>query len=179
MFKRFQVLLLLVLVAIIFSSSVTPALAQGEDPEPPAPDGEVTPEVAVEDSDGVGRLLEFLGVLAGLVPVVGFGGPLIAYLVDQIKRVGLPNGYAPLVAAAGNLLLFGVVFFVGPEKENDVRTAVDGIYKLAPFVVGFIVTAILAARSHDQLVTTGQGFSHTQKEEDKFEPVARGWEPVG
>lgn len=106
--------------------------------------------------------LAFINSLAGLVPVVAFGVPLIAIIVDAAKAggKGLPDGYAPLVAGLLNVGLYAVVYFAGPDNTVKVQNVVQGLTLIAPVVLGAVMTAIGAAKLHTVLKPVGFGFSH-------------------
>ena len=105
--------------------------------------------------------IEFLKGLFALVPVIGFGVPLIAFIVDTAKRFGLQDGWAPLVSGLLNLVLYGIVYFVGQENSDKVETVVNAIYALAPIILGLFINLVLTPKAHTKLAAVGVGYSHS------------------
>jgi len=110
------------------------------------------------------QLSGFTEALLGYVPVVAFGAPLVAFIVDAAKRFGLPDGKAPLVAGLINLALFSVVFFVGKEHEKGVQDAVQALVLVAPAVLALFVQLLATAKAHAELTKIGVGFQHQAAE---------------
>ena len=106
------------------------------------------------------NLLAFLAALAALVPVVSTVAPLVAFVVDTAKRIGLPNGYAPLVSGLLNLLAFAAMFFLTDAQKAQIPDAVAGILAVAPFVVALLISVLATPVVHDMLTAKGLGFSH-------------------
>ncbi len=107
----------------------------------------------------------FFEVLLGLVPVVAFAAPLIAFLVDQAKRAGLPDGFAPLVSGVLNLVFFALLFFL-PNEAERIEDYTGAVYAFAPYVVALLVALISSSWVHDRLTAVGIGYSHTDAEAD-------------
>jgi len=108
------------------------------------------------------EFVEFIEALLEMVPQVAFAAPVIAILIDQLKRVGLPDGYAPLINGVLNLVFFTILYFA-PEAENDIATITGAFEVLAPYIVSIILSIVGAAKVHKLLLPTGVGFSHTPK----------------
>lgn len=107
------------------------------------------------------QFLAFVAVLLALVPVIAFGSPLIAFIVDTLKRIGLPDGFAPLASGLLNLALYAVVFFVGPEHEGEVKNVVDGLLLIAPVVLALFTGVIATVKAHQKLAAAGVGYNHS------------------
>lgn len=105
-------------------------------------------------------LLSFVGNLLGLIPVVAFGAPLVAFLVDLAKRLRLPDGYAPLLSGALNLVLYGVVFFAGDKHLPQVQNVVQAMTLAAPVILSIFVSLLSTAAAHNMLAAIGVGFKH-------------------
>jgi hypothetical protein len=115
--------------------------------------------------------VSFVDALLDLVPAVAFGAPLIAILVDAAKRVGLPDGYAPLASGLLNLILYGVLFFL-KGREGEVQTIVEGLTALAPFILSLFVGLLATAGSHKKLLNIGVGYSNTSSSLRDFRRAA-------
>lgn len=102
-------------------------------------------------------LLDFVFVLLGLVPVIGAAAPLIALIVDALKKAGvLSDGYAGLVSAGLNFVAFGLIYFFGAEKVEGV---IGVLLSLTPFVLGLFASAVASGLWHKVAVKLGFGFS--------------------
>jgi len=108
------------------------------------------------------EFVKFIEALLEMVPQVAFAAPVIAILIDQLKRVGLPDGYAPLASGLLNLTFFALVYFL-PEREGDIATIAEAAAQLAPFVVSFVLSLLTAAKVHQLTEPIGIGYSHTSK----------------
>ena len=71
--------------------------------------------------------LEFVSEVLGLVPIISFGAPLIAFLVDTLKRFGLKDGFAPLASGLLNAILYTVVWLAGDDNLAGVQTIVEAL----------------------------------------------------
>jgi len=107
------------------------------------------------------EFVAFLEAVLDMVPEVAFAAPLIAVLIDQAKRIGLPDGFAPLMSAALNFAFFTVLYFL-PESEADVATLAGAFETLAPFVVSFVLSLLAAAKVHQLTKPIGIGYSHPE-----------------
>ena len=108
------------------------------------------------------EFITFLEALLDLVPEVAAAASFIAVVIDQLKRVGLPDGYAPLVNGVLNLVFFTILYFA-PEAENDIATITGAFEVLAPYIVSIILSIVGATKVHKLLLPTGVGYSHTPK----------------
>jgi hypothetical protein len=102
----------------------------------------------------------FLSSLLGFVPVVGFGAALIAFVVDTGKRLGLPDGYAPLVSGGLNLALYGLLFLGNDAQDARLQNAVAAINLIAPYVVALFMSVLTTVKAHQHLAAAGIGYSH-------------------
>jgi hypothetical protein len=108
-------------------------------------------------------LLQFLEVLLGFVPEIAAASALIAIIVDTAKRVGLPNGYAPLAAAVLNLVFYGLFWFIGEDGQEEVGAIITSLEVLAPVIVAWLVSMFGANWVHKKAVPAGFGYSHPPK----------------
>lgn len=107
------------------------------------------------------NFLAFVSAIAGLVPVVAVFSPLISYIVDAAKRVGLvPNNYAPLASGLLNLGAYAAVFFATDAQRAEFPAAVNAILTVAPFVVALLAGLLTTPAVHDALIKRGIGYSH-------------------
>lgn len=107
--------------------------------------------------------LAFVQALLALVPVVGFGSPLIAAVIDAFKRAGvLKDGFAPLASLALNFVLYAIVFFAGDAHLGEVKSAVQALALAAPLIVALFVSLLSTSKAHDLLAAIGVGFSHAE-----------------
>lgn len=104
--------------------------------------------------------LAFVSVLAGLVPAVATFAPLIAYVVDALKRIGLPNGYAPLASGLLNVAAYALVYFATDAQRAEFPNAVAAILAVAPYVVAVLASVLATPAIHDALVARGFGYTH-------------------
>lgn len=112
-------------------------------------------------------LFAFLTTLAGLAPVVVTAAPLIAQIVDALKKFGIvKNGDAPAASAIFNFIVFAIYFFVGTENAGQVDSALSVITVLAPFVIGYFGALYTTGFAHKLAVTFGFGFTHTKPSSD-------------
>lgn len=107
------------------------------------------------------QFLQFTVHLLGLVPAVALFAPLIALVVDFLKRAGaLPDGYAPLASGVLNLLAYALVWFAGESK--DMTTIVNAVTALAPYIFALFLSLLATARAHKAAVGIGIGYSHAK-----------------
>ena len=112
----------------------------------------------------MGQLADFMSVLLGYVPAVMVAAPLIAFVIDQAKRFGLPDGYAPLVSGLLNLAAYAALYFAGAEHQGDVETVIEAITMIAPIVVALFTSALASNAAHNLLMWAGLGYSHNGQE---------------
>lgn|SRR5574341_267559 len=102
-------------------------------------------------------LLDFVFILLGLVPAIGAAAPLIALIVDALKKAGvISDGYAGLVSAGLNFVVFALIYFLGAEKVEGVIAV---LVSIAPFVLGLFVSAVVSGLAHKVAVALGFGYN--------------------
>lgn len=106
------------------------------------------------------QFIVFFSTLAGFVPVVVAFAPLVSYLVDAAKRIGLPDGYAPVLSGVLNLAAWVLVFFSSDEQIAQFPNVVAGVLAVAPYVVALVASLLATPLVHDALTDKGFGFSH-------------------
>lgn len=106
------------------------------------------------------QFIVFFSTLAGFVPVVVAFAPLVSYLVDIAKRIGLPNGYAPVLSGLLNVAAWVLVFFSTDEQIANYPNVVSGILAVAPYIVALVASLLATPLLHDALTAKGFGYSH-------------------
>jgi hypothetical protein len=105
--------------------------------------------------------LAFFSSLAGLVPVVAVFAPLFAYVTDTAKRLGLPDGAAPIVSGILNLAGYALVFFSSDATKAQFPSVVAGILAIAPYLVALVAGLLATPLAHNALLAAGHGVSNT------------------
>lgn len=104
-------------------------------------------------------VFEVLGAIGALFPVVAPAVPFISMFVDLLKKVGLPDGYAPLVSLVVNAAFWVLVAATG-------EVAVDGWLE----ILTVVMTAVLMLAGTDlvhniftKLFNTKFGYSYSNQ----------------
>lgn len=165
--KKFFVALLVVALSLTVA---VPVFAQDDD-LPAEPEVEVVPDDTVEDEpdvveepSGVDELIAFLDMLLGFIPEVGIAAPLIAFIVDALKKYArLPDGRGGLAALLLNALFFGAIYVasrLGAGEEFGVMIIELG--KFAPAVMAVLVAVWGSDKVHKFAAKRRFGYSYSE-----------------
>lgn len=104
-------------------------------------------------------LVPFVDGLLALIPAVA-PAALIAFIVDTLKRGGLKDGRAPLVAGLINVLWYGLLFYLGDKWQAQMNTTAQALVVFGPFLVDLFLSLLATAWAHKALAAIGIGYSH-------------------
>ena len=107
----------------------------------------------------LGLFFQFLQVFLGLVAVPA-AAPVLAVFIDFLKKVGLPDGFAPLVSGLVNVAVYAILFFAGKENTEMVGSFLDAFVLVAPYIFALFLSLVATAKAHDVLTPMGYGYSH-------------------
>lgn len=138
-------------------------VSEVEADEEPAEDVVVLEEEPVEPVNNVDSLVGFLLELLSYVKVVPIAVPVIALLVDMLKRLpgkyALKDGYAPLVSGLLNLGVYAAYFFLTDKQDAFLDGILNGLTVLGPFILTLFGSVLGTASAHTSLASAGIGYS--------------------
>ena len=105
-------------------------------------------------------LSAFLDKLLALLPLVVVAAPIIAFFIDLGKRVGLPDGLAPILSGVLNAGVLVVLFVFGDQGVIVIKKVNDLIVVVGPAVTIWVLSVLASPKFHELLKGAGLGFSH-------------------
>lgn len=114
------------------------------------------------------QLIAFMDKFAALLPLLAVAAPLVAFVIDLLKRVKLPDGTAPIVSGVLNAGVLVLLFVYGDEGVTAIKKANDLIVIVGPAITVWVGMVLTAPKWHDLFKAIGLGFSHVK---DGLSPV--------